>query len=315
MARLTTPAQMVASLPLSLGFVPTESLVVMCCHEPRGRVGLTLRMDLPPIEHERAFVEDVIGRVRHQRATRVVLAIYTDEPDRVVRARTALAAALRRGLKDLIVTELVRQGRFWSYLCDRASCCPPEGTPVDQATDDSAVLLLKAELALAGDTLLPDRAALEASLAGPTWLAARAARARCEQAIDRGWPTSWDDVIERWATPPGELSDDEAADLAISLGDRSLRDALGMCDDPEGLLPLVAELCRRTPAPFDAPVCTLYAWLAYQAGGGAVVTIALERALTTDPDYRLAQLLQDAVLAQVAPRRLRAWDPDGAAPD
>jgi hypothetical protein len=122
----------------------------------------------------------------------------------------------------------------------------------------------------------------------------------------RGWPTSWDEVIARWAEPPGELSDDEAADLAMSLADRWLRDELGMREDPEQLLPLVAELCRRTPSPYDAPVCTLYAWLAYQAGGGAVVSIALERALSTDPDYRLAQLLQDAVFAQVAPRRLRA---------
>ena len=309
-ARLTTPAQMVASVPLWLGFVPTESLVVMCCHEPRGRIGLTMRIDLPPVEQERAFVDEVVARVRHAEATRVVLAIYTDEEDSFTRARSAMAAALRRGLADLVVTELVlvRGGRFWSYLCDRPSCCPLEGTPVDAAVDSSALLLLKAERALEGKTLLPDREALAASLAGPVFLAAAAARTRLEAAIERGCPTSWDEVGERWASPPAALSDDEAADLAASLSDRWLRDELGMRDDPERLLPLVEELCRRTPAPFDAPVCTLYAWLAYQAGGGAVVSIALERALTTDPDYRLAQLLHQAVLAQVAPRQLKAGD-------
>lgn len=310
-ARLTTPAQMVASLPVWLGFVPTESLVVMCCHEPRGRIGLTMRVDLPPVEQERAFVEEILQRIRHEQATRVVLAVYTDEPDRSVRARSAMAAALRRGLDDLVVTELllIRQGRFWSYLCDQQRCCPPEGTPVDAAADDSPLLLLKAEQALEGRTLLPDREALEKSLAGPTWLAARSARGRCDAVLlrppDEDPRLVWQEVIKRWAAPPAELSDSEAAALAVSLRDRLLRDDLGMRDDPESLLPLLEELCRRTPSPYDAPVCTLFAWLAYQAGGGARVSVALERALTTDPDYRLAQLLQEAVLAQVAPRALR----------
>jgi hypothetical protein len=307
-ARLTTPAQMIASIPPWLGFVPTESLVVLCCHEPRGRIGLTFRVDLPPVEHERAFVEDVLARIEHERATRVVIAVYTDEPDRTTRARTAVASALRRRLGHLVVTELalVREGRFWSYLCDDTRCCPPEGTPVDEAADDSPVLLIKAEQALEGRAMQPDRAALVASLAGPTSLAELAARQRCVEARDREPVVEWLQVIDRWSAPPGVLSDEEAADLAVSLADRDLRDHLGMCPDPERLLPLVEELCRRTPAPFDAPVCTLYAWLAYQSGGGAVVSIALERALATDPDYRLAQLLLAAVQAQVAPRRLRA---------
>ena len=158
-ARLTTPAQMVASLPLWLGFVPTESLVVMCCHEPRGRLGLTMRMDLPDVADERALVEDVLARVEHEKASRVVLAVYTDEPDGTTRARSAMAQALRRGLGHLVVTELVlvRQGRFWSYLCDVPTCCPPEGTPVDAAAHESPLLLLKAEQALEGRALLPDR--------------------------------------------------------------------------------------------------------------------------------------------------------------
>jgi hypothetical protein len=302
-ARLTTPAQMVASVPLWLGFVPTESLVVMCCHEPRGRVGLTLRIDLPDVAHERELVEEVLARIAHERATRVVLAIYTDEPDGAVRARTAMARALQRGLAHLIVTELVlvRQGRFWSYLCDDPTCCPPEGTPVDAAVVESPLLLIKAERALEGSLLLPDREALAKTLAGPQLLAADAARQRCLAALDRPEPLiTWDEALTR------PVTDDEAADLAVSLDDRVLRDALGMRDDAEALLPLLEDLCRRTPAPFDAPVCTLYAWIAYQAGGGARVSIALERALTTDPDYRLARLLLEAVNAQVAPRRLRA---------
>src|SRR5689334_13928013 len=124
--RMTTPAQVVASLPVSIGYTPTESLVVVCCHEPRGRSGLTLRVDLPAADREAGVVEQVEAIVRRQRATRVILVVYTDEPDGTVTARRALIDLLLDAFADLVVTEalLVRQGRFWSYVCDRAACCP-----------------------------------------------------------------------------------------------------------------------------------------------------------------------------------------------
>src|SRR5690349_17431804 len=153
-ARLTTPAQLVASLPDWLSYVPTESLVVICCHEPRGRVGLTLRVDLPAAKHEQALVEDLVERVVHQAPTRLLLALYTDERDAGGLARAELVDELCSRLKEelpaLRVTEaaLVRGGRFWSYLCDDPRCCPPEGTPVDVAADDPAVRLLRAEQVL-----------------------------------------------------------------------------------------------------------------------------------------------------------------------
>lgn len=323
-ARLTTPAQMVASLPLWLGYVPTESLVVVCCHEPRGRMGLTVRHDLPAPEHEQLLVEDVVRRVRQQQATRVLVGVYTAEEDGDVRPRTALIDGLRAGLADLTVTEavLVRDGRFWSYLCSRASCCPPEGTPVDEARDSSAIRLIEAERVFDGRYVLPDREALEASLAGPTFLQAQVALQRCEiaatlladsltkvgrKATGELSLQAWWEVVDRWRTPPAQLSTHEAASLAVSLSDPWVRDQLAAAGsaDVAPLLSLLAELCRRTPPPYDAAVCTLFAWVKYSEGAGAEVTIALERALGSDPDYRLAQLLMSALQGQVDPKALQ----------
>jgi hypothetical protein len=53
----------------------------------------------------------------------------------------------------------VADGRWWSFLCDRASCCPPEGAPVDAGA--SAIAALSAYSGLA---VLPNRAALAAGL-------------------------------------------------------------------------------------------------------------------------------------------------------
>ncbi|MCU1593161.1 MAG: uncharacterized protein JWO12_553 [Frankiales bacterium] len=321
-ARLTTPSQMVAALPVYLGYVPTESLVVICCHEPRGRLGLTMRFDLPPTEHEQVLAEDIEGRVRHQRSTRVVIAVYTCSPEPF--ARQALVANLLRRFEDLVVTEalLIGADRFWSYLCQDEGCCPVEGTPVADGQDSSAVQLLEVERVFEGRTVLPDRAALEASLAGPSFLAATLARQRCEQALvlledavdESGaelaaevFLQGWLAALERFQDPPAELAGLEAAALAVSLQDVLVRDDLAAlpASDQPALLELLREVMTRTPPPYDAPVCTLFAWVSYCAGGGAQTSIALERALTTDPTYSLALLLQTMVLGQVSPKQLR----------
>jgi hypothetical protein len=316
---------MVAALPLWLGYVPTRSLVVVCCHEPRGRVGLTLRFDLPPAELEQDLVAEVVLRVRHQQPSRVLVAVYTDEPDDRVRAREPmvdeLCAQLRFELDDLVVTEavLVRDARFWSYLCDDDRCCPAEGTPVDAAADDGQVALLQAEQVLRGQVVLADRAALERSLAGPQLFAAAAARRRCEAAAlshaDPGtagrsawrehWRERWQVAVDEAACPPWELDDEEAALLATSLDDRLLRDGLAAEHSPDALRPVLIALMRRTPLPYDAPVCTLFAWHSYCDGGGAEVTISLERALASDPSYSLALLLLQVLHGQVPPATVR----------
>jgi hypothetical protein len=326
-ARLTTPAQMVASLPLCLGYVPTRSLVVSCLHEPRGRVGLTLRFDLPPEALEQDLVAEAVARVAHQRPTRVLVAVYTEEPDeRRQRARAALVEQLCDELCDalpgLAVSEavLVRDGRFWSYLCDDVRCCPADGTPVDAGAQDAPVQLLEAEQVLRGQVVLPDRDALARSLAAPELLAAARARQECAQARQRhdqeraddsgAWRERW---LARWrvAAEAGEdgapeVSVSVAAELALSLEDVLLRDALVADQEPAELLPLLRRLVRLTPPPYDAAVCTVLAWTAYCDGGGAEVTIALERALRTDPTYSLATLLAEVVLGQVAPEVVRA---------
>jgi hypothetical protein len=322
--RVTTPAQVVASLPVSIGYTPTESLVVVCCHEPRGRTGLTMRVDLPAAERETAVVEQVDAIVRRQNATRVILVVYTDEPDGTVLARRELMDQLLDAFADLVVTEalLVRQGRFWSYVCDRAACCPPGGRPVDEAADSAAVQVLKLELLRAGESQLGSREELEATIAAPVFLAAEEAMQRLETAAlahaasirTLGLPEARAEVITRWraaleqaADPRWQLPHDEAARLSISLHDRLVRDTVAAMweADDRRLRRLLEAVARRTPPPYDAPVCTTLAWVTYCDGAGSITGIALERALRTEPDYQMALLIRHALDNALEPEFVR----------
>ena len=181
------------------------------------------------------------------------------------------------------------------------------------------VRLLAAEQVLRGQVVQPDREALARSLAGPQLFEAAAARQRCERADDQHaeavlsgtaawrerWLLRWAEAVDLFSLPPAELDSEEAALLATSLRDVLLRDALAAEHAPERLLPLLEDLVRRTPDPFDAPVCTLFAWMTYCDGGGAGVTICLERALRTDPGYSLALLLGQVLMGQVPPDVVR----------
>ncbi|MCU1601593.1 MAG: uncharacterized protein JWO22_2302 [Frankiales bacterium] len=319
--RMTTPAQMVAALPLHLGYTPQESLVVMCCHEPRGRMGLTFRLDLPTVEHERDVVDYCAQTVRGQQATRVVLVVYTGEADGEERARERLMNQLLATFEDLVVTEalLVRDGRFWSYQCDDTRCCPVDGTPVDAAEESAAVQVLKLEQLTRGAGMLATREDLERTIAGPVFLAEEAALDRCDEAVDalleaiaaeglrstRGTALArWRVALEAMADPRWEPDDAEAVALTVSLSDVVVRDAVaGMWEqDDLTLRRLLESVARRTPGLYDAPVCTTLAWVTYCDGAGSITSIALERALRSDPEYSMAQILDHALR--------NAFDPD-----
>ena len=78
-------------------------------------------------------------------------------------------------------------------------------------------------------------------------------------------------------------------------------------DQPEQLLALLFDLARRTVAPYDVPVCTMLAIVAWLRGDGGLANVALERAWRGDPTYSLAALVRDGLDQQVPPAEVREW--------
>ena len=101
-----------------------------------------------------------------------------------------------------------------------------------------------------------------------------------------------------------ELSPAQAALLLVGLQDDTTRDlCLGWTSGERGraAIQLWTQLIRMAPPPLGAVPATLLAYVAWQRGGGAIVTIALDRAFAHDPSDRMAGLLAKLVFSGMDP--------------
>lgn len=321
-------ADLLDALPRMLGFQPAASAVLVALAPPRGRVVLTMRVDLPPPQQESACARLLAGHARRAGATSAVLVVYDDRPAPAGGGRwrgRSLARAVRsalRGCGGLTLADAlgVRDARWRSLLCRDDSCCPPEGQPVRPADSPSAAAVT---LAAEGAVVLPSRAAVVESLAGPSGgelgpLVALHERAAAVLAttVERG--SGADSVrtetvellgaaVTAWTS--GRRPDDAtAARLVVGLADVCARDqvlAWAGDDDTSALFGLLLHLSGRAVEPFAAPVLTTLAWVAYARGDGTLANIAVDRALRDDPAYSLARLIAEGLAAGLHPEHVR----------
>jgi hypothetical protein len=318
--RLSGPGDLVATVPHLFGFVPTESVVLLGLHGPRKRINLSLRLDLCPLEHDQVIAADLARRVTATEPDAVQIVVLTQAGnDDAGLPRQALVSALDAAIGlPLIDALLVRDGRWWSYLCRNPRCCPETGTPLDVAS--SGATAMAAAHALRGRSVLADRAAVVRSVAAPRGIAAVSADQALTRVSERlmvGDKSVWRaealavvrDLVDSYADPRITVRADDAALIALLCHHLPSRDEiLGLDLDDDGedqLMRLMGDCVRRAVPPFDAPVCATFAWLAYAAGEGVVAGAAVERALATDPDLSLAQLVQEAIDRQVHPSLMR----------
>ena len=332
--KLSTPADIVEAVPHLLGFHPAESLVAVGLQGPRRRLGLKLRVDLPAPDDEEALAQLVTAHLAHAGVDGALLVVYSEQVAERGLARVSLVETVRsvleaRGLQ-LCDALLVQGGRWRSYSCTSAACCPLDGVPL--RTSAQSPSRVAAALAYAGLAALPSREHLERSLRAPRSVA----RVGAEQALDRvaaalvarlgagTTPLTLRDeardllhtLLARYADGCPSLAPDDAARLILALRDVPLRDEVcamfgGRYADE--LRSLLTDLVRRAVPPDDAPVVTVLAAVAYAQGDGTVAGIALERALASDPGYSLAGLLMEGLERGVHPDALRqVWSGAGS---
>ncbi|MHB1594056.1 MAG: DUF4192 domain-containing protein [Streptosporangiaceae bacterium] len=325
--RIGSADAVLAVIPHLLGFNPASSLVLLGIGGPHARVRLAFRYDLPDPPDE-ALAADIAAHAssvlnRQHLATAIVVGygsgrLVTPIVDSVGPALRAAGVAIRDALR-------VEDGRYWSYLCTDPACCPPEGVAFDPSGHPAAEAL-----GAAGLTVHADREALAATIApdpGPAAeMSAAVSRAvrRAGRLIDEALATpDCDDPLQAFADAGrravriavsgcrrgARITDpDEIAWLGLALTDLRVRDDAWARMDPRfrrAHEELWAGLVRRLPAEYVPAPAALLAFTAWQAGDGALASVAIERALAADPGYSMALLIAEALHAGLPPSAAR----------
>ena len=68
--KISSPSDVILAVPQLLGFVATDSVVVLCTHEPRMRLGLAMRLDLDLATDPTALAEEILERVEQEEGDR-----------------------------------------------------------------------------------------------------------------------------------------------------------------------------------------------------------------------------------------------------
>jgi len=224
---------------------------------------------------------------------------------------------------DLLEFLRVEGGRYWSYTCGNETSCPAAGTPLDAGSQATA----SAALAGNGTQVLADCAALAASIAPLGGIAAESmleATRRAEQhvvqllakvrksarlgaarhVIATEGLSAVAVMIAAYRGGGRYTSDYQLAWLTVALKDLRVRDDAWARMDPrhrDAHRRLWTDVVRRAQPGHVAAPASLLAFVAWQAGNGALANVALDRALADDPRYSMAELLRRVISAGAPP--------------
>jgi hypothetical protein len=313
---VTSPTELISALPYLIGFRPADSIAVVAMRD--HRVLFAGRHDLPAPGDPPAEAQHLAAVVINQQADSAVVLGYGD-PEAVTPAVRRTAAALHRAGVEVLEVLRVTDGRFWTYRGSGEHGWPDEGRPCDPEHSAFA-----AAATFAGQVALPDRAALIAQLApitGAERVAMTAATGRAQARIaDLLRPaTDFDRLVrragraavrdaERRYRAGGRLLDDEVAWLGLLLVDLKVRDyAWERSAGTEWERRLWTDVLRRVEPVYAPAPAALLGFTAWQAGLGALARAAVDRALAEDPEYRMAQLVHEALTYGLSPALLADW--------
>lgn len=286
-----SPEDLLAFVPLALGFVPEESVVVVAL----GRSGPQARVDLPDdVARARALGLALAQTCRRHGVERVAVIGYTPDPRQRAEVLVALAAVMvDRGLE--VVDVLGASPTHWVGLGDPDPDVAPEARPYDAGSHEfraEAVLhglVVHGSRAEVAARLEPDPAAVAATAAALRTGAARTGGTAGAVGVDGAVGAARQaSVAQQWArlcrevmSPPARLEASRRAELLCWLGEADFLQQV-WCDVDRGEacwhLDHWIRILRATPATHLPSVAGVVAFLAWRCGNGALAWCALDRA-------------------------------------
>jgi hypothetical protein len=320
-----SPDAVLAIVPHMLGFYPSRSLVVLGLGA-QNRVMVTFRYDLPEPADEQ-LAQDIAEHAAYVLdRERICSALLVGYGSAELVTPVIYSAAARLIDSRIELQEVLRAdaGRYWSLLCDDATCCPPEGRSYDPGSHPAAAAMAEAGLAAH-----PDRDALARTLQRPAGSADLISRAtsqalqRLSDLVDLGEAAGDSDpqlratrtgrrevqrAIRRYRSGGSIASIEHLAWLAVLLSDIRVRDDAWARMHPafrEHHCRLWVDVLRSAALDYSPAPASLLAFTAWQAGNGALAGMAIDRALNADPGYSMAHLLAGVIEAALPPSAAR----------
>jgi len=350
--RLRSPVEIVTAVPYLLGFHPRDSLVMVSVVGRQiglvSRIDIPPRAEAAEVARQLAAVlvgqgcDEVVvvvvggGRPRAGSGTRSdgrsdgrpdarpggpIGGRRPPRPDLVAAARSAFDA-LGVPLSSAVWVPRVAAGAVWWCYDSGARGVLP----------DPAASAVAAATVAAGHVTYPGREDLERLVAPDAPAAVERRSRRLDALCDRRCASPDPDLaadafalVQGWVQRAGadpaddlaEVLDDEAVvALCMALSDPIVRDAaFGFGSGPlaAGAERLWTALVRQSPDPESAEAAVLLAHSALVRGNGALVGIALDRALRAWPGHRMGELFRSALDGGLGPDDLLGWFAEGAA--
>jgi hypothetical protein len=323
--RIKNPGDLVASVPLLLGFHPEESAVLLTVGGATDP--FFARVDLPsgPDDVE-VVVEDLCEVAGRHGLRSVALVLFTDDATAARLVHDAFVDGLATRAVDVQLAVRADGTRWYPLSGLRGD--PDEGEEYDLTTHPFTLQamvegrVIHASRTALGESLLPadpgevERVGAAVEHAGDRLVAASrhplgppdSEGARRHLVAEGRWVQQ---RVRRLLADVGEggLSDEDAGRLLVGLLSIEVRDvawAEMTRDNARRHVDLWRDVVRRAPRDVLAPPATLLAFAAWLAGDGALAWCALDRAKEADPDYSMAMLVERALTCAVPPS---TWEP------
>lgn len=306
MTTISTPTELITAVPFLLNCSPEDSLVVIALSN--GALEAVIQVPLPENFHfsgEEQFFADLRASGADQL---LVLAYLPDqksndsgqpgEPDPLSSDGWHQLQGLCEQIAPVKDFLLIHGRRWRSFLCIDDGCCDPAG----QALPDIASSLMAAEHVFEGRVMPPltpfedhDSALMRNIHVAESEFLGCAPQMRSRRGV-----IALLRLISHYRIASEVKDLVLLADALVALNDIQVRDfGIGSHGDDHLALhrQLWGAMVELAPDGYRAPVATLFALLSYEAGDSKGARVALERALSDDPHYSLAHLLQKTFAA------------------
>ena len=299
-----TPEDVLALVPVVLGFVPADSVAMLTFGSRRP---FHARVDLPGTRAEiPEAVEALLAPARRHGVAQVLFVVYSADGRLGAAVGRALCRAFERA-GVAVIDALRADGERWYAAHGHRPGVPDWGVPYDVSNHP-----FLAQAVVEGQVLHASREELRHTLDGDPVRTGRVVAALAGLAGDPpplAEEAAWAYDLVAGHTRAGSVpGDEDVARLVRGLLDTEVRDAAWAPLDRPSAHDHVAfwtDVVRRTPVPLLAAPAALLAFAAWQSGHGALAWCALDRCAEADESYPLARLVAQALERAIAPEE---WD-------